>query len=233
MMKVSTSIRPILEWLLIKQNWLSPKQLEKLLQLYPAKNLEEILIQRKILPEETLQLIVNEIKHQTFHLQSEVTRKMMLSDQKKEKSSHQTVLVKQPAGKTFGKYEILEKLAQGGMGIVYKVYHRELKQIYALKVLLSEALDSSDAVSRFYREAQTAAKLKHPNIVQVIDFGEEQGQQYLVMEYVEGETLASLIQKGLSVREGLILIQKALEALEYAHSQGIIHRDLKPVNIFV
>ncbi|MEK7485008.1 MAG: tetratricopeptide repeat protein [Planctomycetota bacterium] len=135
--------------------------------------------------------------------------------------------------KSFGKYEVLRHLADGGMGIIYQVRHRELNQIYALKTIIAGEQASEEMIQRFYREAQTLAKLHHPGIVQTVDFGREGNNYYAVMEFVEGKTLHELIQEQLDWKKGVQMIKKVLEALYYAHTQGIIHRDLKPHNIFV
>lgn len=132
-----------------------------------------------------------------------------------------------------GKYEILEKYASGAMGVVYKVRHPELNQIYAMKVLVEGKEISPQTLARFDREAQMVAKLKHPQIVQVIDSGKEGKCHYFCMEFVQGQTLEALIQQGLPLKQGIQIIIQALEALEYAHQQGIFHRDIKPSNIFV
>lgn len=133
-----------------------------------------------------------------------------------------------------GPYQLLEELARGGMGIVYKAYHPSLNQIFALKVLIAGEDASEQAIKRFHREIQSTAKLRHPGIVQITDSGQEGGKHYFVMEYVEGKTLDQKIRESkLTHREGLKVIQKTLDALHYAHQQGIIHRDLKPENIFI
>lgn len=133
----------------------------------------------------------------------------------------------------FGKYEVLQKVAEGGMGVIYQVRHQELNQIYALKTMIAGENASPETIERFYREAQTLAKLNHPGIVQTVDFGKEGDIYYSVMEYVEGKTLAEQIKSGIPIKEGVFIIKKVLEALYYAHLQGITHRDLKPQNIFV
>lgn len=138
--------------------------------------------------------------------------------------------------KTYGQYEVLQKLAHGGMGIVYQVYHPGLKQHFALKVLIAGEDASDEALKRFHREIQTTAKLKHPNIVQIIDSGQHGGEHYFVMEYVEGTNLSTLLSEKnakISTKKGATLIKKCLDALEYAHQQGVIHRDLKPENILM
>jgi serine/threonine protein kinase/tetratricopeptide (TPR) repeat protein len=132
-----------------------------------------------------------------------------------------------------GAYEVLEKLGQGGMGVVYKVRHEKLQQIYVLKALRTGRDASSEELKRFHQEAQTCAKLKHPGIVQVFDSGEFQGLHYFVMEYIEGKTLEQYFQERPPRREGLRILQKVLVALDFAHQHGIIHRDIKPANIFI
>lgn len=133
----------------------------------------------------------------------------------------------------FGKYKVLEKIAQGGMGIVYKVRHEALQQIYALKVIHFVEENKAEAVERFHQEARVCAKLKHPGIVQVFDSGEDHGMYYFCMEYVEGTTLEQKIQEGISIRDSAKILQQILDALHYAHTQKILHRDLKPANIFI
>jgi serine/threonine protein kinase len=141
--------------------------------------------------------------------------------------------VDQKSTQIYGHYHILEELAQGGMGIVYKAYHPGLNQMYALKVLLAKEDVSEHSLKRFHREIKTTAKLKHPGIVKIVDSGERGEEHYFVMELVEGKTLEDWMKNKPSIREGVLVIQKCLEALEYAHSQGVIHRDLKPQNILV
>ena len=138
-----------------------------------------------------------------------------------------------PVKKIIGSYEILEKIGEGGMGIVFKVRHRELHSIYAMKLISSGKETSEEDIQRFRQEAQIMAKLKHPGIVQVIDFREEGGQYYLIMELLEGTTLDERIKQKISIRKGVEILKKVLEAMQYAHSQGVIHRDIKPENIFV
>lgn len=145
----------------------------------------------------------------------------------------QSPLPQKAATLSFGKYEVVAPLGKGGMGMVYKVRHRDLDQYYALKVIQSDSQASAEMISRFHLEAKTSAKLRHPGIVQVFDSGQERNQHYFVMEYVEGQTLEQMIRRSIPQKEGLRIVQKALESLHYAHQQGVIHRDLKPENIFV
>lgn len=134
-----------------------------------------------------------------------------------------------------GRYKVLEKLGSGGMAVVYKARCTWLDRLVTIKVLREELVSDEEFVRRFRREAQAVAKLSHPNIVSVYDVGQEDGVPYIVMEYVEGQTLKDLIR-----REGKLKTEQALEiavqictALEHAHENGIIHRDIKPQNILV
>ena len=135
---------------------------------------------------------------------------------------------------TIGRYQILEKLGQGGMGVVYKALHRDLNRVFALKVLRRTEQTSAATIRRFQREARLAARLKHPHIVSVHDAGEERGFHYIALELIEGEALsARLIARRGQQRENLDLLEKVARAVAYAHARGVIHRDLKPANIMV
>jgi len=140
-----------------------------------------------------------------------------------------------PKGLVFGEYTVLDKLGQGGMGVVLKAQHRRMKRFVAVKVLPAAAMKSAGAVKRFYREVEAAAKLNHPNIVQAYDAGEHEGLHYLVMEYVEGRDLASVVkeQGPLEVRQALDCILQAAKGLAYAHGEGVVHRDIKPGNLLL
>jgi serine/threonine protein kinase len=134
----------------------------------------------------------------------------------------------------YGHYYVVEELARGGMGIVYKAYHPGLNQTYALKVLIAGESASETALKRFEREVKATAKLKHPHIVQMMDSGVRgENEHYFVMEYVKGISFEKWLTEKHSLREGVELLQKTVAALAYAHKQGIIHRDIKPANILV
>ena len=136
--------------------------------------------------------------------------------------------------KLFPQLEILELLGRGGMGAVYKARQLRLNRMVALKILASEKKGDAQFAERFEREARTLALLHHPNIVAIYDFGEAQGNFYLLMEYVDGLTLRQLLQsRKLSPEEALAIVPKICEALQYAHQQGIVHRDIKPENILL
>jgi serine/threonine protein kinase len=136
--------------------------------------------------------------------------------------------------KLFPQLEILECLGRGGMGAVYKARQPRLDRIVALKILSPEKQGNQKFSDRFEREARALAKLHHPNIVTVYDFGEVDGNFYLLMEFVDGLSLRQLLQsRKLSPPEALAIVPKICDALQYAHEQGIVHRDIKPENILM
>ena len=139
------------------------------------------------------------------------------------------------ASLVLGNYVILDKLGQGGMGMVLKAEHKRMKRLVAVKVISAAAMKSKDAVQRFHREVEAAAKLTHSNIVSAHDADEAKGTHFLVMEYVEGDDLSALVKKGgpLSVNAALDAILQAARGLEYAHKRGVIHRDIKPANLLL
>ncbi len=131
-------------------------------------------------------------------------------------------------------YEILETLGHGGMGVVYKVRHQRLHRLCALKMLRYDGPTGPMERARFRTEAEAIAALQHPNIVQLYEVGEVGRVPYLILEYVEGTTLAERIRSGpISTKDAAELVRTLADAVEYAHSRGIIHRDLKPGNILL
>ncbi len=137
--------------------------------------------------------------------------------------------------KKIGKYDVLEVLGRGGMGVVYKAMDSRIKRMVAIKMMTADVAKEPDYLKRFYREAQSTGILQHPNIVVVYDLGDEEGSPYLVMEYLEGITLDKIISSRteLSVYDKLNIVIQVLEGLAYAHQRGIVHRDIKPQNIMV
>jgi serine/threonine protein kinase len=135
-------------------------------------------------------------------------------------------------GTQLGSHEITALLGKGGMGEVYRARDLKLKREVAIKILPEEFSQDSDRVTRFQREAEVLASLNHPNIAGIYDVEEASGSRYLVLELVEGETLADRITRGpIPVEEAMRIALQICEALEAAHERGIIHRDLKPSNV--
>jgi tetratricopeptide (TPR) repeat protein len=136
------------------------------------------------------------------------------------------------------KYEVLDKLGGGGMGVVYRARHKELHRDYAVKFLLSSGPYGFDArqLARFEREARAASGLHHQNLIAITDFGTtDDGMPYLVMDLVRGDTVSDVIEKSgrIAAPEALEIAKQVCEGLEYAHGKGVIHRDLKPSNLMI
>jgi len=134
----------------------------------------------------------------------------------------------------FGDYELLEEIARGGMGVVFKARQVSLNRVVALKMILSGQLASDDDVARFRLEAQTAAALQHPNIVAIHEVGEHDGQHYFSMDFVEGKSLAEMVRDNpLPPEQAARWVRTVTEAIQYAHEHGVLHRDLKPSNVLI
>jgi tRNA A-37 threonylcarbamoyl transferase component Bud32 len=138
-------------------------------------------------------------------------------------------------GLQIGHYEVLESIGRGGMAEVYKGRHTRLNRVVAIKVLPASLATEEDFRARFEREARSIAALRHPNIVQVFDFGDLEGMYYMVMEYISGKDLALRLREAgrLPLPEVLSLLDGVAGALDYAHAQGIVHRDVKPSNVML
>ncbi len=136
---------------------------------------------------------------------------------------------------TIGRYQVLEKLGQGGMGVVYRAFDTLLERVVALKVISTPIEDKPEVRERFIREARAAGQLSHPNIITIHDLGEHEGQPYLAMELLDGEDLLSRMARPerMSLRRKVELAADICSGLEFAHSRGLIHRDIKPANIFI
>ena len=138
----------------------------------------------------------------------------------------------QYVGRTLGRYRVVEAIGAGGMGEVYRAHDEHLRRDVALKCLSGEA--AADAAGRMRREAHALSKLNHPNIATVHDFGHEDGVDFVVMELIQGESLATKLRRGAIPFEGALIIARQIAAgLEEAHAHGVVHRDLKPGNVMV
>src|SRR5262249_40109202 len=134
-----------------------------------------------------------------------------------------------------GRYHLLEKIGEGGMGAVYKSSDATLDRVVALKVLPAHRLHDADAIARFQREARALARLSHPNIIQAYDSGEDRGRHFLVMEFVEGLSLLQVLRQHGALPPTVVAdyIHQAALGLQHAHEKGLIHRDVKPGNLLV
>jgi len=164
----------------------------------------------------------------------------LLSDLKKIQQRFQPTVIERQTpvapmiDKTGSRYRILKELGKGGMGEVFLAQDTLLDREVVLKFMLPQYLANPELKARFLREARVAARLKHPNLITIHDFGEDQNRAYIAMEYVEGESLKDLLaRKELSLQEALDLILQICEGLNAAHQAGITHRDLKPANILI
>ena len=136
--------------------------------------------------------------------------------------------------KYFGDYELLEEIARGGMGVVWKARQSSLNRDVALKMIRAGALANPDEVARFLREAEAAANLQHPNIVAIHEVGEHDGQHYFSMDLVQGRDLGALITEGpLAPQRAARYVKIIAEAIHFAHQRGTLHRDLKPQNVLI
>lgn len=139
-----------------------------------------------------------------------------------------------PSLGAFGRFELLEEIGRGGMGVVFKARQDGLNRIVALKMVLSCHLASDDQIRRFRAEARAAASLRHPNIVGIFEFGEFAGQHYFAMEHIDGESLSELLSHGMVDAETTAdCLRSVARAVHYLHQHDIIHRDLKPSNILI
>lgn len=167
--------------------------------------------------------------------EAEPLARAMVHDERLTKYQALRILSDDTQGLVFGDCTILAKIGEGGMGQVFQARHRRLDRTVAVKVLAADTMDSDEAVKRFRQEVRVAARLSHPNIVTTHDAGEQDGQQFMVMEYVEGRDLATVVksQGPLPMAQAIDCVLQAARGLEHAHAQGAIHRDIKPGNLLL
>ena len=139
------------------------------------------------------------------------------------------------AQRRFGDYELIEKIGQGGMGVVYRARQHGLERDVAIKLLAAGPWASEEFVARFRREASSAARMQHPNIVEIYEFGHRDGLNYFSMRLIDGQTLAQrLYDKGpMQAGDAARLLRTLAEAMDYAHRLGVLHLDLKPANVLL
>ncbi len=135
--------------------------------------------------------------------------------------------------KKLGKYDVLDVIGRGGMSVIYKAVDPGIGRVVAIKMMTGAFLENPELLQRFYREARSAGKLQHPNIVTIYDLGEQDGNPYLVMEFLEGQSLENVIRthRPISLEEKLDIVVQVCEGVGYAHERQIIHRDIKPANV--
>jgi serine/threonine protein kinase len=193
-------------------------------------DLERFLTENSLVPQEEIQALPAEQRADAKAVAEALVRQQKLTP-------YQSIKILEGAGNglLLGNYIILDKLGQGGMGMVFKARHRRMDRLVALKVLPPALVQAPGAVQRFQREAKAAAKLSHPNIVAAYDADEFEGSHFLVMEYVVGADLSQLVKKQgpLPVRQVTACILQAARGLQHAHEAGVIHRDIKPANLLL
>ena len=134
----------------------------------------------------------------------------------------------------FGNYDLLDELAGGAMGIVYKARQRGIDRVVALKMIRTSELPSEEEIRRFHDEARHAGRLEHPNIVRIYESGEHEGRHYIAMAFVDGQSLAEIVRENtLDNRTAARYIKKTADAIQFAHSREVLHRDLKPANVLI
>jgi hypothetical protein len=138
-----------------------------------------------------------------------------------------------PVVSRFGRYELLEELSAGGMGVVYRACDTESKRVVALKKIRNGALARPEEVQRFHRETRAVAALRHPNIIELYDVGEHEGQHYFTMALAESGSLDKHLDRFSSISAAVALVEKIARGIQHAHERGVLHRDLKPANVLL
>ena len=199
------------------------------------KSLVTALVQLGVCTQKDVDATIQNLETEGQSADADTVLDALVKTQKVTAYQRQMFLEGKGNGLALGNYVILDKLGEGGMGQVFKARHRRMGRIVALKILPPWASSNPAAVQRFQREVEAASKLIHPNVVTAYDADEAGGTHFLVMEFVEGIDLASLVERHgpLPVSQAVEYVLQAARGLEYAHSQGIIHRDIKPSNLLL
>jgi len=241
-MQTKSSDDPVIEKILLGNNHVTPKVLSSARkfrdQYHPEKDLAEVLFQKGHLTRARLALVRRLVKMNRRGDSASMPRPITelgaddASEAPTEPRGSSSTLPK--ALTKCGRYELVEKIARGGMGVIYQARHPELDKSFAVKILSDGADAGPEAIERFRREAKTAARLDHPGIVKVYDAGTEAGFPYLVMQYVEGRSLEDVLRdEGVAPRHAAQVTLSISEALEYAHRHEVVHRDIKPANVLI
>src|SRR5689334_21264155 len=137
------------------------------------------------------------------------------------------------ASKKIGQYQLRSVLGKGGMATVWRAYQPSLDREVALKLMAAQFSEDESFTKRFNQEARSIARLRHPNILTIYEFGEEKGQPFIVTELLDGGTLRDFMRKPLDMKQISRILGQVADALDYAHAQGMVHRDIKPSNILM
>ena len=200
-----------------------------------AQQLSEQLIKAGLLTAEQIQATCAAAGLDLESVPTETLAKQLVRDARLTLFQAQLAISGKASSLVIGSYVVLEKLGQGGMGQVFKARHKTMKREVALKVISPSVVKDATSLGRFQREVEAAARLNHPNIVTAHDAGEFKGTHYLVMEYIRGKDLSSLVRSSgpMMAAKAVGMILQTAKGLEYAHKHGIIHRDIKPANLLL
>ncbi|MBL8817155.1 MAG: protein kinase [Planctomyces sp.] len=196
---------------------------------------QQLIAASELLKQDELLTIMGAIPEETRPTTAEEFARELVRQKRLTKYQAEQIYAGKGKSLVLGNYLVLDKLGQGGMGVVLKAEHKRLKRPVALKVMSQSIAKTPDALKRFHREVEAAAKLRHPNVVATDDADEFKGTHFLVMEYVEGSDLSAYVKKNgpLPVGQAVRCIIQAARGLEFAHSLGVIHRDIKPANLLL
>lgn len=204
----------------------------------PARNAEQFLANLSLsglMSVDEIEVVRRRLSEPEQEHSAELLAQQLVDDSRLTQYQATVVRLGRTRGLLLGNYEVLDKLGEGGMGIVFKARHRRMKRIVALKVLPPDLMRSEAAIGRFHREVEAAGKLTHPNIAAAYDADEADDIHFLVMEFVDGPNLSAYVKQHgpLSIPAAAALIFQAAKGLAHAHEKGVVHRDIKPGNLLV